>query len=253
MRWGVRKAPARLTTNRTDTKVTKEAKKAYNNSTNKEFRRKYATSKSTYAKRVEKHGDPYKHRKDQSNGKVTDAKAREELSKIARSRKEEKEDKRNIKKVEEYLKTPEGKAQLSGPAKTQSLKEDKRNIKKVEEYLKTPEGKAQLSGPAKTQSLKESRQAARYEIRRATAQKNIDGYRDIANNKASLGKKVATAYFAMPVQDIVLGGGVQGGAKRILDRGQTVKARSEAGLVRTENLMVKFGGVRTKDLDFSYD
>ena len=221
MRWGVRKAPARLTTNRTDTKVTKEVKKAYNNSTNKEFRRKYATSKSTYAKRVEKHGDPYKHRKDQSNGKVTDAKAREELSKIARSRKEE--------------------------------KEDKRNIKKVEEYLKTPEGKAQLSGPAKTQSLKESRQAARYEIRRATAQKNIDGYRDIANNKASLGKKVATAYFAMPVQDIVLGGGVQGGAKRILDRGQTVKARSEAGLVRTENLMVKLGGVRTKDLDFSYD
>lgn len=221
MRWGVRKAPARLTTNRTDTKVTKEAKKAYNNSTNKEFRRKYATSKSTYAKRVEKHGDPYKHRKDQSNGKVTDAKAREELSKIARSRKEE--------------------------------KEDKRNIKKVEEYLKTPEGKAQLSGPAKTQSLKESRQAARYEIRRATAQKNIDGYRDIANNKASLGKKVATAYFAMPVQDIVLGGGVQGGAKRMLDRGQTVKARSEAGLVRTENLMVKLGGVRTKDLDFSYD
>lgn len=221
MRWGVRKAPARLTTNRTDTKVTKEAKKAYNNSTNKEFRRKYATSKSTYAKRVEKHGDPYKHRKDQSNGKVTDAKAREELSKIARSRKEE--------------------------------KEDKRNIKKVEEYLKTPEGKAQLSGPAKTQSLKESRQAARYEIRKANAQKNVDNYRDIANNKASLGKKVATAYFAMPVQDIVLGGGVQGGAKRILDRGQTVKARSEAGLVRTENLMVKLGGVRTKDLDFSYD
>lgn len=218
MRWGVRKAPARLTTNRTDTKVTKEAKKDYNNSTNKEFRRKYATSKSTYAKRVEKHGDPYKHRKDQSNGKVTDAKAREELSKIARSR-----------------------------------KEDKRNIKKVEEYLKTPEGKTQLSGPAKTQSLKESRQAARYEIRKANAQKNVDGYRDIANNKASLGQKVATAYFAMPVQDIVLGGGIQGGAKRILDRGQATKARSEAGLVRTENLMVKLGGVRFKDLDFSYD
>lgn len=189
MKWGVRKAPDRLTTNKTDTKITKEVKKDYNNSTNKEFRRKYAGSKGRYAKRVEKYGDPYKHRRDQSKGKVTDAKAREELAKIARSRKEE----------------------------------------------------------------KESRQAARYEIRKANAQKNVDNYRDIANNKASLGKKVATAYFAMPVQDIVLGGGTQGGAKRILDRGQTAKAKSEAGLVRTENLMVKLGGVRFKDLDFSYD
>lgn len=191
MRWGVRKAPDRLTTNKTDTKITKEVKKDYNNSTNKEFRRKYATSKGRYAKRVEKYGDPYKYHRDKSNGKVTDAKAREELAKIAPK--------------------------------------------------------------PKTQSLKESRQAARYEIRKANAQKNVDNYRDIANNKASLGKKVATAYFAMPLQDIVLGGGIQGGAKRMLDRGQTAKAKSEAGLVRTENLMVKFGGVRAKDLDFSYD
>ena len=82
MRWGVRKAPDRLSINKTDTKITKEVKKDYNNSTNKEFRRKYAASKKTYAKRVEKYGDPYKQRRDGSGGKVTDSKTRAELEKI---------------------------------------------------------------------------------------------------------------------------------------------------------------------------
>lgn len=65
MKWGVRKAPEKLSINKTDTDVTKNVKKDYNTTTNKEFRKKYVGTKRAYAKRVEKYGDPYRHRLDQ--------------------------------------------------------------------------------------------------------------------------------------------------------------------------------------------
>ncbi len=65
MKWGVRKAPEKLSINKTDTDVTKNVKKDYNTTTNKEFRKKYASTKKMYARRVKKHPDPYQYRLDQ--------------------------------------------------------------------------------------------------------------------------------------------------------------------------------------------
>lgn len=64
MRWGVRKSdrPATLTPSPTDTAVTKRVKKDYNELSDAAFKRKYAGSKEKYARRVEKHGDPYARR-----------------------------------------------------------------------------------------------------------------------------------------------------------------------------------------------
>lgn len=69
MKWGVRKktssvsksrtAPSRLSANKSDSATTKRVKNDYNEMTDKEFMKKYSTSKKTYAKRVEKYGDPY--------------------------------------------------------------------------------------------------------------------------------------------------------------------------------------------------
>ncbi len=53
------KTPERLVANKSDSSVTKRVKSDYNNLTDGEFKRKYATTKDTYAKRVEKYGDPY--------------------------------------------------------------------------------------------------------------------------------------------------------------------------------------------------
>ena len=54
-------APDRIKIENTDTKVTKQVKKDYNELTDKEFMAKYHVNKKTYAKRVEKRGDPYKY------------------------------------------------------------------------------------------------------------------------------------------------------------------------------------------------
>lgn len=59
MKWGVRRTPAQLRSNSSDSSVTKRVKADYNNMDDKTFAKKYQTTKATYAKRVEKYGDPY--------------------------------------------------------------------------------------------------------------------------------------------------------------------------------------------------
>lgn len=74
MKWGVRRyqnkngslTPAgkkryadKLEPSASDSAVTKRVKNDYNKMSDKEFMRKYQTTKKTYAKRVEKYGDPY--------------------------------------------------------------------------------------------------------------------------------------------------------------------------------------------------
>lgn len=67
MKWGVRKKYAstgftpdgRMRNLDTDTSVTRKVKRDYNNMSDRDFRRKYYTTKSAYAKRVAKYGDPY--------------------------------------------------------------------------------------------------------------------------------------------------------------------------------------------------
>lgn len=49
------------TNSSTDSKVTKRVKKDYNDLSNSDFMKKYATTKDIYRKRVNKYGDPYKH------------------------------------------------------------------------------------------------------------------------------------------------------------------------------------------------
>lgn len=58
-RWGVRRIPEQLGYNKKDSSVTKRVKKDYNTMSDKEFMKKYQTTKKTYAKRVAKYGDPY--------------------------------------------------------------------------------------------------------------------------------------------------------------------------------------------------
>ena len=66
MKWGVRKdrsskssAPAKLAIKDSHSSVTKRVIKDYNQMDDKQFKSKYSVSKSVYAKRVEKHGDPF--------------------------------------------------------------------------------------------------------------------------------------------------------------------------------------------------
>lgn len=68
MKWGVRRyqnkdgsltEAGKMRYIDTDTNVTKNVKKDYNDLSDEDFRRKYSTTKKTYAKRVEKYGDPY--------------------------------------------------------------------------------------------------------------------------------------------------------------------------------------------------
>lgn len=51
--------PKRLTVSSTDSAVTRRAKQNYNTMSDAEFKRRFSVSKETYAKRVEKYGDPY--------------------------------------------------------------------------------------------------------------------------------------------------------------------------------------------------
>lgn len=53
------KVPKTLKISKSDSAVTKRVKSDYNKLSEGDFKRKYAGSKNTYAKRVEKYGDPY--------------------------------------------------------------------------------------------------------------------------------------------------------------------------------------------------
>lgn len=67
-KWGVRRyqrndgsltPEGKMRYNNSDTSVTKKVKRDFNELSNQDFVRKYQTTKSAYAKRVEKYGDPY--------------------------------------------------------------------------------------------------------------------------------------------------------------------------------------------------
>ena len=79
MKWGVRKKerPTRLDAADSDTDVTKKVKADYNGLSDSQFKAKYATSKNTYAKRVEKHGDPYKAKNSEKNREIYEARERQ--------------------------------------------------------------------------------------------------------------------------------------------------------------------------------
>jgi len=53
------KAPIKI--EKSHSKVTQAVIKDYNSMSNRDFFRKYVTTKRTYKKRVDKHGDPYTH------------------------------------------------------------------------------------------------------------------------------------------------------------------------------------------------
>ena len=65
------KRPEKLEISDKDTKTTQRVKKDYNEMGNKEFFQRYGATKSTYAKRVAKRGDPYRHRMSTRSGKLS--------------------------------------------------------------------------------------------------------------------------------------------------------------------------------------
>lgn len=77
MKWGRRRTPAQLGYNPADSSVTKRVKNDYNRMSDDEFKRKYRTEKKTYAKRVEKYGDPYMNSPLAKTGKKLNAMQRE--------------------------------------------------------------------------------------------------------------------------------------------------------------------------------
>ena len=77
MKWGKRKAPDRLESRDTDTEVTKKVKNDYNSLDDSQFERKYATSKKTYARRVEKRGDPYAKKFSEKDREIREARDRQ--------------------------------------------------------------------------------------------------------------------------------------------------------------------------------
>lgn len=79
MKWGKRKAPqpTKLEARDSDTKLTKQAKKDYGKMDDASFQAKYATSKKSYAKRVEKHGDPYAKRFSEKDRSILEARDRQ--------------------------------------------------------------------------------------------------------------------------------------------------------------------------------
>ena len=87
---------SRLEPNKGDSSVTKRVKKDYNNMSDDEFKQKYQVSKSRYAKRVEKYGDPYMNSPLAKFGKKHATKNQEKKSTQAKSFSE---------KYEDYLKT----------------------------------------------------------------------------------------------------------------------------------------------------
>jgi Papain fold toxin 1, glutamine deamidase len=68
MKWGIRRRPDQLTPSKSDTDVTKGVKKDYNDLSDGDFFKKYATTKGRYAKRVAKFGDPYARAVDKISG-----------------------------------------------------------------------------------------------------------------------------------------------------------------------------------------
>lgn len=92
--------------------TTKRVIKDYNSMNSREFSSKYQVSKSTYAKRVKKYGDPYMNSPLAKYGKKLQAKEKaaqyqEQADKIKAQKQADKQAR------EEYYKTPEGKKELA--------------------------------------------------------------------------------------------------------------------------------------------
>lgn len=77
MKWGKRQAPSKLEASSSDTEVTKRVKADYNTLNDQQFSAKYATTKNTYAKRVEKHGDPYAAKNSEKDRAILEARDRQ--------------------------------------------------------------------------------------------------------------------------------------------------------------------------------
>ena len=89
-KWGVRRSPAQLGINKSDSSVTKKVKKEYNSLSDNEFKAKYQASKATYAKRVSKYGDPYMNAPLAKLGKKLQAMQQQKVSKLAERKSEQK-------------------------------------------------------------------------------------------------------------------------------------------------------------------
>ena len=85
MKWGRRSAPTTLSPSGKVSSTTKKVMSDYNKMSDKEFKGKYQTSKKTYAKRVDKYGDPYMNSPLAKRGKQLEAIRNKKLSEIKAS------------------------------------------------------------------------------------------------------------------------------------------------------------------------
>ncbi|GHU53525.1 hypothetical protein AGMMS49975_11800 [Clostridia bacterium] len=82
MKWGVRRTPSQLGYSKGMSSKTKKVIDNYNKMSDGDFKAKYKTSKSTYAKRVDKYGDPYMNAPLAKLGKKLSAKNVEKKKKV---------------------------------------------------------------------------------------------------------------------------------------------------------------------------
>ena len=88
MKWGRRSAPSTLSVSGHVSSTTKKVVSDYNKMNDKEFKGKYQTSKKTYAKRVNKYGDPYMNAPLAKLGKRLESVKNKRMAEVMTSKKE---------------------------------------------------------------------------------------------------------------------------------------------------------------------
>jgi len=84
------------------------------------------------------------------------------------------------------------------------------------------------------------------------AQQKVDQFRRVASGKGTAGDKLYVGLFRTPVADLLMGGGIKGGAQNVLRRDQKNQKKIVEGKKRVSDALSRFGGVDVRNLDFSF-
>jgi hypothetical protein len=85
----------------------------------------------------------------------------------------------------------------------------------------------------------------------AKQQKRIDRLRRVEVGKGSKTDKFIAGYAQVPLQNLILGKGLKGGAARTLNKTRDTKTKILNGERKTQDLLNRALGVNVRDLDFS--
>lgn len=84
------------------------------------------------------------------------------------------------------------------------------------------------------------------------AQKRLNQIRRVASGKGSAADKFIVGFAKVPMQDLIVGGGLRGGAQVNLDRSAKIQKKVKAGRARTTDKLLRVGGYDIRELNYSY-